>query len=107
MSEHESHNQRLCTSCNEWIDARATTCYLCGEDKAEYNHALKKANDMARLNGALSSQLGTVRGEMAAEQRIRGARNTVTGHVGALPTAGYQSLQGKIKQALQNQNFAE
>lgn len=29
----ESHKQRMCMDCREWIDARAATCYLCGAEK--------------------------------------------------------------------------
>lgn len=96
----DSPNQRLCLDCNEWIDARAQTCYLCGAEGNEYNHALKKAVETTRLNSALSSQVGAVRGEAAAEQRLRSARNSGRPYDGALPTAGYDGLVSNIKKSL-------
>lgn len=52
----DSPNQVCCSACHEWYDARASSCYLCGEDRPDHNQALKNAVNTERLNSALSRQ---------------------------------------------------
>lgn len=65
-----------CNNCGEWFDARAGACYLCGEERPEYNHALKVAVETERMNSALNTQLSAARMEQRADQMVRsGALN--------------------------------
>lgn len=49
----DSHQQRLCNGCREWIDARAQECYLCGAERAERNTAAVNAAHAERVNSHL------------------------------------------------------
>lgn len=56
MSATDAPNQVCCSNCHEWYDARAASCYLCGQERPDHNVALQKAIHAERLNGALSRQ---------------------------------------------------
>lgn len=49
----ESHHQRMCMDCREWIDARAVTCYLCGAEKETATAASALESHRTQLNGHL------------------------------------------------------
>lgn len=59
-----------CNGCHEWYDARASSCYLCGEERPEQNIALIRATNMERLNGALRSQAQAIGPEAQATRMI-------------------------------------
>lgn len=102
----ESATTRKCKNCGEWYDARAAACYICGDEDREENYALQKAVETSRLNGALSSQLGAVRGEQRAEQLFRSARNSGTAYDRPLTGInGYGTLVGRIRNALEESGF--
>jgi hypothetical protein len=104
----DSPNQVLCNSCKEWYDARASACYLCGEERPDVNAALKRATETAQLNGALSRQVANANAERRAEAQFRQAHNTGRADIADRPltgVSGYSDLVGSIKAKLQNENF--
>lgn len=101
----DAPKQRCCQNCHEWYDARASQCYLCGEEAPEGNYALKKAVETERLNTNLSRQANQVRGEAAATRTLDQARRAGRPHDGALPVNGYRDLVGSIKASLENAGF--
>jgi len=106
MSETDSPNQRLCTGCKEWIDARAQSCYLCGADAPEVNQALKNAIATERLN----ANLGMHAGRAQAERRV--GASIPQNAKGAGPTQlyrvpGAQALADHYKTELRNVGFGE
>ncbi len=99
----EAVTTRKCKNCGEWYDARASACYICGQESEEYNHALKKANDLSRLNGALSTQMNIAGAEARAGSMLGTAPpgGGTPRYTGRLPVAGYNSLHTRIKNALE------
>lgn len=109
----ESHNQRLCMDCKEWIDARAPSCYLCGGGETAENAALKRAVETAALNGALATQVGYANAEARADAQFKQAHR-VGGSAGmeianrpVRGVAGYDQLVGRIKSQLKEAGIGE
>ncbi len=97
---NDTPNQRLCTECKEWIDARAADCYVCGAAGPAQNNALV----LARLNGALSTQVGHARADAAADAQFKQAARTNNPDIANRPLRnypGYSSLVKSIKSQLQ------
>lgn len=105
MSEAAVTTRRCSNSdCGEWYDARASSCYFCNSEEREVNVALKKSVETSRLNGALSDQMGFVRGEMQAERQLSSARSDPSGEsfARARPRVpGYRDLVEGIKEGLE------
>lgn len=104
MTEETGPTTRKCTACGEWYDARASACYVCGEEARQYNHALKMAVETSRLNGALAQQQSYAAGEARAEATLRAARRDPSGEafVRARPRVpGYNDLVTGIKNSLE------
>lgn len=106
----DAPNQRLCKECKEWYDARASACYLCGAESSEENAALKRATEMAALNGALARQVGFAKADAAAESQFRQARNTGNADLANRPLGnypGYGQLVNSIRSSLRESGFGE
>jgi len=104
----DTPNQRLCKECNEWIDARAPDCYLCGAEGPRTNVALKRAVETERLNSALSRQVANANAESRAAQQFATARRTGDANLANRPLSGvngYGSLVNSIKTQLAESNF--
>lgn len=104
VSVSDAPTTRKCQSCGEWYDARAPACYICGAEDREYNHALKKAVETSRLNGALSGQMQYANAEARAEQTLRAAKSGGSDSFArARPNVrGYNDLVQGIKNSLEN-----
>lgn len=70
---------RKCNECGEWYDARAKSCYICGEEDRQLNIAAIKAAEASRMNGALAAQMSSLQGEARAEQDLHAARQDPSG----------------------------
>lgn len=104
----DSPNQRLCTGCKEWIDARAPSCYLCGAEGPQINAALKNAVETERLNANLYAA-----GNRAMQERRVGASIPSSGLAGKTGPSrlynveGAQGLAQHYKSQLQQAGFGE
>lgn len=102
----ESPNQRLCTGCKEWIDARAATCYLCGEDAPARNVALINAVHEERVNSNLLAA-----GNRAMQEKRIGAsipqRPSGTGPTRLYNVDGARDLAAHYKRQLQATGLGE
>lgn len=104
MSESETTEavatQVCCASCHEWYDARAAACYLCGQERPDYNAALANAVHTTRLNSALSRQSAGAR----AESQIRTPNGAQGGSGPSTPynVPGYRDLAASLKSKLFN-----
>lgn len=85
----ESHQQRRCNGCREWIDARAVECYLCGAVKSE-----RAASAALAYEQQMNSHL---HGEGNAALRDHAAtRNIPTSMSGAGPSGNaYAGARGR------------
>lgn len=95
---------RKCSNCDEWYDARASSCYFCGEEERETNIALKKAVETTRMNSELSKQMSGVRTEMNAESMLTAARQDKSGEAFARArpqVPGYREVVDGIKDSLE------
>ena len=91
MSE-ESHRQRRCNSCREWIDARAVVCYLCGEEKEEQNLAATIQAHRTEVNSHLYGEgNAAMRDHQATRSIPTGNLNGRSGPSGA----AYQGARGR------------
>lgn len=92
--------QVCCANCHEWYDARASACYLCGQERPDYNAALANAVHTTRLNSALSRQSGVAR----AEGQIRAPNGSGGGAGPSTPynVPGYRDLAASLKSKLFN-----
>jgi len=79
----EAHHQRRCNGCREWIDARAASCYLCGDEAPERNSAAVNAAHAERVNGHLLGEGNSALRDHAATRNIpTGGMNGKTGPSG-------------------------
>ena len=87
------HHKRRCVSCGETIDARAATCYLCGEDpQHETARAALNAAEAERLNGHLYGEGNAAMRDHAATRNI--PTGNMNGKVGPAGNA-YQGARGR------------
>ena|SRR5690348_15253827 len=97
----ESHKQRLCMDCREWIDARAVTCYLCGAEKETEVAASVLAAERERLNGHLYGEGNAAMRDHAATRNIPTRASGVGPQGNAYAGArGRQDLYNHIRQQL-------
>ena len=114
MSEHstsehtDSPNQRLCKGCREWIDGRAASCYLCGEEGPKVNVALVNAVHTEKVNANLFAT-----GNRALQER-RVAASIPSGNLAGKTgpsrlynIPGAKDLASHYKSELQNAGFGE
>ena len=102
----DSPNQRLCTGCKEWIDARAPSCYLCGADAPQVNQALKNAVETERLNANLYMHAGRAQQEkMLGSQIPQSPSGAGPSRLYNIP--GARDLAGHYKAELQKAGFGE
>jgi hypothetical protein len=100
----EGVTTRKCSNCEEWYDARASSCYFCDAEERETNSALKKAVETTRLNSALAQQMSGVNREAAAERMLASAKSDKTGAAYARarpPLPGYGDLVEGLKDSLE------
>src|SRR5690242_18369604 len=88
----ESHKQRLCMDCREWIDARALTCYLCGAEKDTEVSAAAQAAERERLNGHLYGEGNAAMRDHQATRNI--PQGNLNGRMGP-SGAAYQGARGR------------
>lgn len=102
----DSPNQRLCKGCKEWIDARAASCYLCGEEAPERNVALVNAIHTERVNANILAQAGAAQRERQVTSRIP-QRPSGTGPTQLYNVSGARELAAHYKSQLQQAGFGE
>lgn len=96
---------RKCTNCEQWYDARASSCYFCQQEERETNAALIRAVETTRLNSALSRQVGQTRVEQSAESTLRAAGSDPSGEAfGRVrpQVPGYEEMVQGIKDSLED-----
>lgn len=105
------HKRIRCKACGELIDARANTCYLCGETPThERGDAALRAAQAAALNSHLYGEGNAAMRDHQATRNIpSGNLNGRTGPSGAAyrGARGYDSLVSKIKSDLREAGFGE
>lgn len=87
----ESHQQRRCNGCREWIDARAVECYLCGVAKAESAASATQAHRES-MNGHLFGEGNAAMRDHAATRNI--PQGGMNGRVGPSGEA-YKGARGR------------
>lgn len=102
----DSPNQRLCNGCREWIDARASTCYLCGEEAPAKNVALINAAHAERVNANLYATGNRAMQEKRVSSQIP-QRPSGTGPTRLYNVEGAQGLAAHYKRELQSVGFGE
>jgi hypothetical protein len=70
MSEEEGPTTRCCRNCREWYDARADSCYICGEERPEVNLAAAKAAHAQEVNSHLFGEGNAAMRDHAATRNI-------------------------------------
>lgn len=103
MSE-EPHHQRRCNSCREWIDARASTCYLCGEEKETEIAASALASHATSMNSHLFGEGNAAMRDHQATRNIPTSANGVGPSGNAYAGARgrdqlYKHIRGQLKEA--------
>lgn len=97
----ESHKQRMCMSCREWIDARAVECYLCGEAKVDERTAAIAQAERERLNSHLFGEGNAALRDHAATRNIPSRASGVGPQGNAYRGAkGGEALYNHIRQQL-------
>lgn len=104
------HKEVRCKGCSEMIDARAATCYLCGEDpQHEQNAALVNAAHTEKVNSHLFNEGNAARRDHAATRNIPAGGLSGAGPSGAAyrGARGYDALVKTFKNALRQEGYGE
>lgn len=104
----DSPNQRLCSGCKEWIDARAPVCYLCEAEGPVRNTALVNSLHAESVNANLYATGNRALAEKRVSASIpSGGLSGRTGPTRLYPIEGASALKDHYKGELQKAGFGE